>query len=302
MLISEVDKYLALRRACGFQMQEAKCYLHSFARFASERGESHVQCQTAIDWAASAPSASARERRIGTVRRFTRHMRAEDTAHELPPTHIFASSKPKRTVPYIFSPDEIGQILHAASDLGPVGSMRPLTYYTLFGLLTATGLRISEALALRLDDITEDGLFIRETKFHKSRLVPLHETTNVALQRYLEQRCKTGGFDDHIFISHSQRGLSYSTSEKNFRSIVTSIGLQPRTGQRSPTLHCIRHTFAVRSLEACPRGRDNVTRHLLALSTYLGHARVSDTYWYLQATPHLMADIADACEAFIEGA
>jgi integrase len=301
MLISAVDKYLALRRACGFKMRTAGYYLHSFARFASERGDSHVQSQTAIEWAASAPSASTKEEQIRAVHRFARHVRAEDTAHELPPTHIFASGRPKRPVPYIYSHDEIERILHAACELGPVGSIRPLTYYALFGLLAATGLRISEALALRIDDITEDGLFIRETKFHKSRLVPLHETTSVAMQRYLEQRCKTGGFDNQLFISHSQRGLSYNTAAHNFRSLVTSIGLQPRTGQRAPTLHCMRHSFAVRSLEACPRGRDNVTRHLLALSTYLGHAHASDTYWYLQATPHLMADIADACEAFIEG-
>jgi len=198
MLSREVDKYLQLRRACGFMMKQAQYHLHSFARFASERGENHIRSQTVIEWAAGAPSSSAREKRIRTLHRFARYIRAEDKNHELPPTRIFASGIPRRPMPYILPPDEIKQILQAAFKLGPAGSIKPLTYYTLFGLLAATGLRISEALSLRIDDITEDGLVILESKFHKSRLVPLHETTNAALQRYLEQRCKTGVLDEHI--------------------------------------------------------------------------------------------------------
>ena len=300
-LSREVDKYLQLRRACGFMMKQAQYHLHSFARYASERGERHIRSQTAIRWATGAPSASAREKRIRSLHRFARYMRAEDKGHELPPTCIFASGIPRRPVPYILSRDEIEQILQSVFKLGPSGSLRPLTYYTLFGLLAATGLRISEALSLRIEDITEDGLVIRESKFHKSRLVPLHETTKAALQNYLEKRCKTGGLDEHIFISTKGRGLQYDRAITTFRTIVTNLGLQPRNGQRAPRLHSLRHTFAVRSLETCPRGYQNVTRHLLALSTYLGHARARDTFWYLQVTPQLMADIADACEAFIEG-
>ena len=301
MLTHEVEKYLRLRRACGFMMKQAQYHLRSFARFASERGESHVLSKTAIEWAAGAPSAAAREKRIRTLHLFVRHVRAEDTAHELPPTRLFASGIPRRPVPYILSPDEIGRILHATSKLGQAGSIGPLTYYTLFGLLTVTGLRISEALALRIENITEDGLVILESKFHKSRLVPLHETTKASLQSYIKQRCKIGGLDDHIFISTKGRALKYGAAIRTFRKLVTDLGLHPRKGQRPPRLHSLRHTFAVRSLETCTRGSQNVTRHLLALSTYLGHACARDTYWYLQATPHLMTDIADACEGFIEG-
>ena len=147
------------------------------------------------------------------VRRFADHARVEDPAHEIVPPKVFVSTKRRRPFPHIFSPQELLQLLDATAHLRPKTSLRPWTYYTLFGLLAATGMRVSEAIHLMMDDITT----------------------------------------------------------------------------------------AVRALESCPTGYDCVTRHILALSTYLGHTHVTDTYWYLQATPHLMTGIADACELFIQG-
>jgi integrase len=162
-------------------------------------------------------------------------------------------------------------------------------------------LRISEALALRLEDLTADGLVIRQTKFHKSRLVPLHETTRHALQVYLAARARLATVDDMLFVSPSGKAPAYPTVVSIFLRLVRSVGLRGGPGQRGPRLHDLRHTFAVRSLERCGHNRAAVARHLVALGTYLGHAHVTDTYWYLQATPVLMAQIAAAGEALHRG-
>jgi len=165
-------------------------------------------------------------------------------------------------------------------------------------LLAVTELRISEALELRMDDFTRDGLIVRETKFHKSRLVPLHESTVAALTRYLERRQRLATLTDHIFVSLKRTPLCYATAYRTFRLLCANIGLSSSPQVR---LHDLRHTVAVRALEACPQDRDQVTPHILALSTYLGHASLRGTYWYLQTTPQLLRDIADAAEGWMNG-
>ena len=300
MLSQSIDAYLELRRSLGSELSNEAYLLRSFARFATGRDEAHVREHSAVAWAAGAPSPSERDRRLRTVARFAAHARAEDPRHEIPPTHVFALHR-VRPLPRIYSTEEIRRLLEAASRLRPAGSLRPHTFTTLFGLLAATGLRISEALALRLDDVTGDGLVIRETKFHKSRLVPMHPTTAAALARYLERRRCAGPVSDRVFISLHRCGLVYRTVRKTFLQLARQIGLPARPGSRQPRLHDLRHTFAVRALETSPGGTGSVGRHMRALSTYLGHANVADTYWYLQVTPRLVRGVADACEAFLEG-
>jgi integrase len=169
--------------------------------------------------------------------------------------------------------------------LQPAGSIRPLMYSTLFGLLAATGMRISEALAFRLKDVTADGLIIRQTKFQKSRLLPLHDTTRRALDEYLRARARLGTLDDALLILTTGKAPSYNTVAPVFLRLARLVGLRGEPGQPGPRIHDLRHTFAVRSLEQCRHDRETVARHILALSTYLGHAHVTDTYWYLHATP-----------------
>ena len=234
------------------------------------------------------------------MRRFAQHMRAENPAYHLVPKQVFAHKR-KRRVPYIFSPSELHQLLNATSRLRPIGSLRPQTYYTLFGLLAATGLRISEAMHLVLNDITPDGLVVRKTKFRKNRLVPLHETVTAAQKCYLDQRQAVAGADTHVFISRHGCALTYGMINGTFHFLVRSINIRLKHGQQQPWIHDLRHSFAVRALESCTGGRDRIARHILALSTYLGHAHVADTYWYLQATPFLMTGITDAFEAFFHG-
>jgi integrase len=168
-------------------------------------------------------------------------------------------------------------------------------------LLSCTGLRVSEAIHLRLDDITPDGLLIRCTKFRKSRLVPLHETARTGLEKYLQKRRSYACFDDHVFVSLRSKPLSVQIVDKAFRTVVKQMGLSPGRGRARPTPHSFRHTFAVRALGTCPDGRDAITKHMLALSTYLGHSKVEHTYWYLEAVPELMRDIADRAEQFAMG-
>lgn len=299
MLVQAMESYLAVRRACGFELKSEGNLLRSFAKFSDARGEHHVCSETAIEWAGLARSVQQRARRLGQVIRFARYVRAEDLSHELPPA-VFGSEKRSRPTPYIFSQNNIQRLVQAASQSG-YRTLRRKTYSTLFALLACTGLRVSEAIRLRFEDITPDGLVIRRSKFHKSRLVPLHETAQVGLGRYLEHRRPYAPFDDHLFVSLRRKPLLLSDVETAFQTAVDKIGLQRIPGQPRPTPHSLRHTFAVRALEACPDDRDHITKHILALSTYLGHSKVSATYWYLEATPDLMRSIAERCENFVTG-
>jgi integrase len=288
-----------MRRACGFAFQSEGTCLHSFAAFSEARGCHHVRSDVALEWACQARSTRQRARRLGIVIRFARYAHAEDARHELPPPVLGSENSP-RPVPYIFSREDIQQLMHAASQAG-YRTLRRATYSTLFGLLACTGLRLSEAIHLRYGDITADGLVIRRTKFRKSRLVSLHTTARAALERYLDQRRPYAPLDDHVFISLRRKPLLVSDAERAFRTAAAKIGLRREPGRPRPTIHAFRHTFTVRALEACPDDRDRITRHMVGLSTYLGHGHVGHTYWYLEATPQLMRDISQRCERFITG-
>jgi integrase/recombinase XerD len=298
MLAEAVASYVAIRRATGFAFRSEGLLLKGFAAFSDARADSHVRASTAIEWAGLASSMPQRARRLGVIVRFARHLRAEDARHEIPPV-IFGVEKRPRPVPYILSQREIRQLVQAASRSG-YRTLRRETYSTLFALLASTGLRVSEAIHLRFDDITPDGLVIRCSKFRKSRLVPLHDTARTGLDRYLERRRAYAPTEPHVFVSLRRKPLLLHDVEVAFRTAARAIGLPDRARAR-PTPHSLRHTFAVRALQACPDGRDAITQHMLALSTYLGHAKVADTYWYLEAVPELMTDIAERCERFVLG-
>jgi integrase len=301
MLIDNVESYLKLRRALGFKLYHAGSLLRRFAHFASTRGEQHVHCQTAIDWAIRAPSLGGRDRRLKTVILFARHAHSEDRRHEIPPDGVFGYQRQRR-LPFILSPEDVNSILKQAKCLGPPRSLRPHTYYTLFALLSATGLRISEALNLRLDDVTTEGLLIRRTKFRKNRLVPLHETVQSGIDRYLVHRLHLGTGDDHLFVSLRGNGFCYETVRSVFNRLVQKAGVRSGPDRRDPHIHGFRHTFAVRALESCTRNRNRVDQHMLALSTYMGHAHLADTYWYLQTTPQMLTDMTTAWTDFVKGA
>ncbi len=299
MLIQAVETYLATRRAAGFALRWEGFELKNFAAFSEARGQHYVSSDIAIEWAGRSRSVSQRARRLGTIIRFARYLRAEDERHQVPPA-IFGAEKLPRPTPYILTPEQIRQLVDAASRSG-YRTLRRATYSTLFSLLACTGLRVSEAIRLRFDDITPDGLVTRGAKFRKSRLVPLHETARAGLERYLQQRRPYAPFDDHVFVSLRGKPLLLVDVETAFRTAVKRVGLPQGAGGARPTPHSLRHSFAVRALQTCPDGRDAITKHMLALSTYLGHGTVAHTYWYLEAVPDLMRDIAERAEHFVTG-
>jgi len=296
-----IETYLAVRRAGGFELKNDEFLLQSFARFAAERGETRVRTSTAIAWAALGPSVAQRDRRLKTVCGFSRFVQLEDETHELPPAGYFGYRK-TRPKPTIYTDEELARLIKAALALGPRGALRPHTYATLIALLSATGLRISEALGLCLSDLSNEGLVIRQSKFRKSRLVPLHDTAVLGLERYLKRRRRRWVVDnDHLFITNAGHSLSYSAVYCTFKTLLRAAELWPESGAPRPRLHDLRHRFAVRALQASPTGRGPASRHMLALATYLGHVNIYATYWYLEATPELLRGIATTCETFCEG-
>ncbi len=301
MLRQELARYVDQQRSLRFKFRIQQILLRGFVAFAEECGDRHIKSARVLTWAARAPSPEQRRNRLLTVRRFALAMHAENSRHQVPAADALGHAVARRRSPYIYSADEVARLLRAAASLEPAGSLRPTMYATLFGLLAATGMRIAEALALQLDDVTTDGLVIRETKFQKSRLLPLHTTTLHALKGYLVARRSLVTADRALFVSVAGEALPYNTVRRIFLQLLDHTDLRGADAGRDPRIHDLRHTFAIRSLEQCRHERTAVARHIVALSTYLGHAHVTDTYWYLQATPTLMGQIAEAGEALLMG-
>jgi integrase len=301
MLSEDLDQHINLHHALGFKFRTQSLLLRNFVAHAEARGDQVVYVDSILAWAIKAPSPEQRRNRLLHVRRFAIAMHAEDGRHEIPAADALGRGLLTRRIPYIYGEEDILRLMAASASLEPVGTIRPITFATLFGLLAATGMRISEALALRLSDVTDDGLVIEKTKFKKSRLLPLHPSTRRALDNYLEVRLRAVTTSDALLIGNTGNAVAYSTAIAVFLRVARSIGLRGSPDRGGPRIHDLRHTFAVRSLERCPPNAAAVSRHIVGLSTYLGHAHVTDTYWYLQASPALMTHIAGASEALHRG-
>ena len=221
MLSRDLACYIDRKRSLGFKFHNQNVLLRGFVRFAEERGDRFITSARVLAWAAGAPSPEHRRTRLLTVRRFALALHAENARHQIPQADALGRATPKRRPPYIYRSDEIVRLLRAAAALEPAGSIRPILYTTLLGLIAATGMRIAEALALQVDDVTADGLVIRQTKFQKSRLLPLHATVRQALDRYLIDRRKVSTADRALFISAGGRSLPYNT--------VRNVFLTPRS-------------------------------------------------------------------------
>ncbi len=303
MLSDDVARYVAIYRRLGRSFAEQSRTLHLYVRYAEAQGDSHVRVARIHDWCAMASSPCRARTCYDAVRRFAAFLNAEDPRHEVPPAGAFGRGKRPRPVPHLLDLDQIRAILDAALDLGPTGSISPYTFHYLFGLLAATGMRVSEALALQAGDIGSDGLIIRKGKFGKSRLLPIHASTRTALAKYtaIRQRQDAEGAD--FFVLGSGKAPSKVRAHAVFVQIARNLGMRPHDRRSpGPRLHDLRHSFAVRSLEGCLHDRQAVTHHMAGLSTYLGHTSVAHTYWYLEATPVLMHSIAAAGESlFAEG-
>jgi len=291
-LARAVQDYLRLRRAVGFQLRDAGRALVRFVAFLDDQEASTITIPLALRWAQATSSGPAQAAwRLSCVRAFARYWSATDPRTEIPPWGLLPAPA-HRPRPYLYTDEEIGRLLDAARNLPPVGRLRGWTYECLLGLLSVTGLRVSEALRLRPDDVDwADGvLTIHGTKFGKSRLVPLHASTLTALAEYARRRDRAlaGRPASCFFMSERGRPLESSTVRRSFYWLSRQTGLRGRHASHGPRLHDFRHRFAVQTLVQWYRAGQEVERRLPVLSTYLGHGHLRDTYWYLTACPELL--------------
>jgi integrase len=294
-MMSKVKAYLSYRQHGGFRLMIAGRQLLNFAQFSDSSGyRGPLTVELASRWAVANRTGLAltAARRIEVIRPFARYCQMLDSRTQIPPRGLFGSGH-RRLTPHIYTDQEIVKIMAAAACLSPAKGLRPATCATIFGLLSATGLRISEAAALRREDVDlQNGLLhIRHSKFGKSRLVPLHPSATRALKRYASRRDKdecSFATDDFFIFDHgrpaSTRNLQYA-----FELVRRRLHLRPRGGHRAPRIHDIRHSFVCRRLRCWYAEGVDIDSRLLALSTYIGHAKVTDTYWYITASPELMA-------------
>lgn len=294
VLSSAVDEYLALRRTLGFKLTGVGHDLQQFVRFADSEGGEWVTTDLALRWATQPTKASPAHwaRRLGIVRQFARYYSALDPRTEIPPSHLLPYHY-VRQPPYLYRDEEITALIEAAAHLPSPTGLRAATYATLFGLLAVTGMRISEPIGLdRTDvDLGQGSLNIRSGKFGKSRWLPLHPTTTARLARYAERR--DGLYPTpptpSFFLSEQGTRLTTWSVRHTFVKLSHQIGLRAPEDHHGPRLHDLRHRFAIRTLLHWYRCGVNVDQRLPQLAAYLGHAHVSDTYWYLSATPELLA-------------
>jgi integrase/recombinase XerD len=284
--------YLQLRRSLGHQLEDAGRLLPGFVAFLHDRGLSTVTVWAAMEWAAlpaADPLSTVGPRRMTAVRGFARYLAGVDPATEVPPLGLLPLQARWRG-PFVFSPADIDLIMNRVGAFTP--PLRSATYLTLIGLLAATGLRIGEAIKLDRADIDWSAglLLIRESKFGKSRLVPVTDTTLQALSNYarlrdqLQRRVRQPSF----FTSRTRHRLCYAAVSESFRNVIDDSGIGADAPRR-PRLHDLRHTFAVRTLLGWYRSGEDVQAKVPALSSYLGHREPGSTYWYLSAVPELLA-------------
>jgi len=301
-----VEDYLAVRRQLGFALKIQGYQLLRFARFADETGHrGPLTLELAVQWAQlNTLRQAAWTARIKALRPFAKYRAQFDPATEIPPPNLLGPGN-RRLAPHIYSVEEVQSLLATAAQLPPIEGLRPVTYETLFGLLAATGLRISEALHLTHQDVDlEAGIItVRETKFSKSRLVPLHPTTTEALQQYVrlrDVRVPAPSSDD-FFLSDGGRRMLQDTVEHRFRRMCDQLGWRSRGGHPAPRIQDLRHSFITHCLLRWYRQGINVDNEMLALSTYVGHAEVTYTYWYVTGVPELMAIATQRFEQFALG-
>ena len=311
-LQARIDDYLAERRRQGFRLRSRDTFLAGFARFvAAKRHRGPLTAELMVEWVRGGKNGHGDmgtwASRWGRLRHFLRYLQQFEPDTEIPEASLFGP-EPGRVAPHIYHDEEILDLLTAAHTLGPAGSLRPFTYETLFGLMASTGVRVSEAVHLRDADVDlKCGMLtIRQTKFAKSRQLPIHPSTVKALARYRRQREKhlPTTADMPFLISSRGRRLGLPLGERQAHRVFTGLrdglGWINRGGHEAPRLHDLRHTFAVQRLVRWYADGVEVDQKMLALSTYMGHAEIFYTYWYLTAVPELMAITAGRFEQFAD--
>ena len=288
--------YLSVRRTLGFKLHGYDAQFVRFISYLEEIGVEKITIDDAVTWAAQPVGVhpSSWSRRLSMVRGFATYVKTLDPATEIPPADLLAA-RPPRATPYLYSDTEIAALLDAGNGLGT--PFQAATTSTVVALLAATGMRVGEAIRLDRSDVDfpTESLTVRETKFGKSRELPLHPTTAKALRAYLDRsdRPRVTRNNTAIFVTVTGTRIKYVTILDAFHEMIKGAGLQPRSASCRPRLHDLRHTFAVRTMIDFYRAGGNVQARLPLLSTYLGHLDPSTTYWYLSAAPELMSLAGD---------
>lgn len=292
-----MDQYLALRRSLGYKLCNVEWVLRRFLDFLEQEGGTHITTELVLRWTQQPNRAqlSTWAARLAIVRSFAAWYQTTNPRTEIPHPDLI-SSRFHRKSPHIYTDEEVERIVVAASRLPSRTGMRALTFSTLYGLIAVTGMRIGEAVGLDRNDVDlrQGELTIRHTKFGKSRLVPLHASTRDVLSRYAARRDRIMPRVDTAAFFVSERGsrVTRNNAQGNFAKISQEIGLrEPQEDHRhghGPRIHDLRHRFAVKTLVDWYRAGIDAARELPKLATYLGHAHVNDTYWYIEAVPELL--------------
>jgi integrase len=290
--------YLAARRALGYKLLDAEKLLAQFIAYLEEHGAQTVTADHALAWATLPGGADNwHYQRLAVVRCFARHLQAVDPATEVPAAELLRWRRP-RTVPYIYSTEQIAALMSATASLRR--PHRAATYRTLIGLLVVSGMRIGEAIRLDRGDVDLGAglIVVRDTKFGKTRELPLHPSSVAALRRYLHRagRPRSPGGAEPLFVSTTGTRLAHSRVTTTFHELLARAGIELRSECCRPRLHDLRHSFAVRTILDGYRGSGEIEGRLATLSTYLGHSEPANTYWYLSAVPELMGLAAERLE------
>lgn len=292
-LRTHLQQYLQLRRRLGFKLRDAGGVLSKFVHYAKQQHAAFVTTKLALRWAIQPVDCHPAlwTTRLGMVRQFAHYLSAVDSRTEVPP-HGLLPHRYRRKPPYLYTDQEVRDLIAAAQQLPSTQHLRAVTYATLFGLLAATGLRVGEALGLdRADvDLAQALLTVRRTKGNQSRLVPIHASASRALRRYERRRDRVcpRPHSPRFFLSERGTALTYCIVRHWFIKVSRQIGLRQPADRHGPRLHDLRHRFSIRTLLHWYRTDQDVEAHMPELATYLGHRHVNDTYWYLSATPELL--------------
>ena len=292
-LTTHLKAYLTLRRKLGFKLRVPEGLLSGFVLFAQKQGASVITAKLALDWATQPANCQPAQwaNRLGMVRRFALYLSGSDPRTEIPSQSLLPQRFHRRP-PYQYSDNEICNLIGALRQLPVPSDLRSESNATLLGLLAVTGMRVGEAIGLDRDDVDlEQGLLtVRHGKFDKSRLVPIHQTTQKELRKYERLRDRSCPHPNSSSFFLSERGTRLTDCTVRHWFIVASrqIGLRGSTDSHGPRIHDLRHRFASKTILDWYRGCADVEAQLPKLTTYLGHGHVADTYWYISATPELL--------------
>jgi integrase len=300
--------YLEERAMLGFSISGPNVWLlKSFADFADEQNRGVITSDLVIHWVKDRSRTSQPftwAGRLAILKPFAAYMTRVDPATEFPATPIFGKSR-RRLTPHIYTDDEILDLLAAARALHPQGQLRSATFETLIGLIAATGLRVSEAINLRCCDVDIEArcATVRMTKFQKSRYVPFHQSVAEALASYLRVRGRFVRQEEEqaFFTVEGGQRLNKRTVHGVFQRLRVTVGIMPRGSYPHVRIHDLRHTFICRRLKSWHADGCDIDNAITALSTYVGHAKISDTYWYMTGIPDLMAIAGSRFEGFAFG-